>query len=62
MKERIEALIKVYEETSTPESAKNLFRLHNEIYPKQKENLDSISCYGCRNRVMTKIKNYLDSL
>jgi len=58
----IEQTLKEYQEKNTPESAKQLFRLHNRIFINQYENPDSISCYGCRVRVQNKIINYLKNL
>ena len=62
MKERIKAALQLYATNSSPATAQALFRLHNEIFPKQYENPDSVSCYGCRKRVENKLINYLNTL
>jgi len=62
MKERIEIVLSEYANNSSPATAQKMFRLHNEIFPKQFENPDSVSCYGCRERVKNKLINYLAKL
>ena len=62
MKERIEEALEQYRVNSSPAVAQAMFRLHNEIFPKQHENPDSVSCYGCRERVKNKLINYLATL
>jgi len=62
MKDEITKALADYAELNTPESAKQMFRVHNKVFPNQFENPDSISCFGCRQRVQNKLINYLNNL
>ena len=57
-----EITLEDYRTNSSPAVAQAMFRLHNEIFPKQFENPDSVSCYGCRQRVQNKLINYYNNI
>lgn len=54
-----ERAIEVLNMPDTENRGKQLFAIHNEIFPNQKEKHSY--CYGCRKRVETKLRNYVNS-